>query len=110
MSDRQDKITLQRQVGPRIQLRFPKSIVALPLGAVSALRGVLVAAAIIAVIFLVANNFGVPAFHYAYDYRGSLGQQRFKTACRYVSPFGSHQRAAQNGRCPWIIFVLDATR
>lgn len=78
---------------------------ALPLRVLTGFKGVLAGLIVVGGTYLAIANYGAPAMQYSYDYRLLFGQERFKTKCRYISPYGTHERAARGGRCAWIVLV-----
>ena len=110
MRDQQDEVSLYRPVGSRMRLSPLKSLVLKPIGALSALRGVIAAVVIMGCGYWAATTIGLPAFQVAYDYRQGTGSDRYKTACRYLSFDGVHERTADQGRCPWVVLVFDGAR
>lgn len=110
MRDQQDNISLYRPVGSRMRLSPLKFLVLKPVGALSAFRGVIAAVALMGCGYWAATTIGLPAFHFAYDYRQGTGADPYKTACRYFSFEGVHERSADQGRCPWVVLVLDGAR
>lgn len=105
MNDKQEKITFRRPRASRLQLGVPKSLILLPLRILSGLKGILAAGALVACSYLAIGKFGLPAFHFSYDYMSAYGAQRYKTACRYISPYGVHERPASSGHCAWVVMV-----
>lgn len=105
MTDKSEKITLRRPFVSRLKLRVPKSWMLLPMRVLSGLKGILAAATLIACAYLAIGKYGLPAVHFSYDYASATGQQRYKTNCRYLSPYGVHERPAFSGRCAWIVLV-----
>jgi hypothetical protein len=92
-----------RRSGARRAWRAPVRVL---LSGVFALKGVIAAAAVLGGGYALSQSYGMPAVHYAYDYRGGgYGQPRYKTACRYLSPYGVHERHATGGQCPWVVLA-----
>jgi hypothetical protein len=109
MNDQPEKITFHRPLASRLKLGVQKSLLLLPLAILSGLKGILAAAALVACAYLAIGKFGLPAFHFSYDYVSGYGAQRYKTACRYLSPYGVHERPAIGGRCAWVVLVKRGT-
>lgn len=105
MSDKPEKITFRRPHAARLKLGVPKSLMLLPLSILTGMKGILVAAALIACAHLAIGKFGLPAFHFSYDYVRAYGAERYKTACRYLSAYGVHERPAFGGRCVWVVMI-----
>lgn len=110
MRDQQDKVSLHRPVVSRMRLNSLKFLVLKPMGALSAFRGVIAAVALMGCGYLAATTIGLPAFHFSYDYRQGTGADPYKTVCRYLSFDGVYERRADQGRCPWVVLVLDGAR
>lgn len=111
MRNRKEKITLAK----RPMLRMPQgsigAVVVSPWRRLVGIRGLVAAAIVLGGGYALSQTYGLPAVHYAYDYRGGgYGQPRYKTACRYISPYGVHERSATGGHCPWVVLTREASR
>ena len=109
MLEKPDKISLHRLVAPRIKIALLKSPTLALVKALSATKGLLIAAAMIAAMYLAIGKYGEPAVLFSYEYNGAFGEQRYKTSCSYLSPIGIRERPAFRGRCAWVAMVKGGT-
>ena len=108
MRNRSEEITLRRSKNSKKWVGAVISLASLPIKLLIGLKGILFAVMVSVGVYFAAINFGLPAIHYAYDYQNRVGQQPYKTTCRYISPYGIHERSAVNGYCAWIVLAKGA--
>jgi hypothetical protein len=109
MLEKPGRISLDRPVAPRMKIALLKLLIVALVKVLSATKGLLIAAAMIAAIYLAISKYGVPAVLFAYEYNGAFGQERYKSSCSYLSPIGIRERPALGGRCAWVAMVKGGT-
>ena len=109
MLEKPGKISLDRPVAPRIKIPLLKSLTLMLMKVLSATKGLLFAAVMVAATYSAISKYGLPAVLIAYEYNAAFGEQRHKTACSYLSPFGIRERPSFGGRCAWVAMVKGGT-
>ena len=60
--------------------------------------------------WLIVQTYGLPHILWSYQWRGSPNapfEERWKTRCQYIGPYGEFSVVARNGSCGWWVRLFS---
>ena len=105
MSRQSDEIILRPKSNLKLTRKISGRLAKLAMRFLTGSKGALFAGAVLGFGYLAITKYGLPAFHFSYDYQSGFGAERYKTWCRYISVGGVYERAASGGRCSWVVLA-----